>query len=83
MTDREVTYHARFDEESDEILVLFRLRSEAGGLHGERYEPGGGWVVDSYAFDVMRNGQDYDVVAEEEAIELAEQLDARPRNDES
>lgn len=77
MNDREVTYHARFDEESDEVLVLFRLRSEAGGLHGERYAPGSRWVADHYAFDVMRNGQDYDVVDEEEAAELAKRLDGR------
>jgi hypothetical protein len=56
---------------------LVRLRDDGAGLHGELLLPGRGWVEDARAFDVMRNGQDYDLVDEVEAAAIVAKLDPR------
>jgi hypothetical protein len=63
------------DDTSGDVLVLVRLRTAAGSTYGERYQPGKGWVEDSHAFDVMLNGQDYDLLDEDEAQELAGRME--------
>jgi hypothetical protein len=75
MTDPHTTYHARIDDESGDVLVLVRLRTAAGSTYGERYQLGEGWVEDARAFDVMLNGQDYDLLDEDEAEDLAGRIE--------
>jgi hypothetical protein len=77
MSASKTTHHARFDEDTDEVLAFFRLRSESGGFHGERYETGIGWTVDNYAFDVLKNGQDYEFIPEGEVEDLIAKMNAQ------
>jgi hypothetical protein len=70
------SYHALRDDEDGTVLALFRLREEPGGLHTEAYRPGEGWVADHRAADVLRNGQDYDLLSEADAERLAAAMEA-------
>lgn len=71
MTDPATTFHVRRDDDDGTVLALVRLRTDDEGLHGEAYQPGVGWVTDPSALDVLRNGQDYDLVEADEASALA------------
>jgi len=71
MTTSRSTYHVLRDDEDGTVLALFRFREEPDGLYTEAYRPGQGWVADHRAADVMRNGQDYDLLTEAEAERLA------------
>lgn len=64
------TFHVRRDDDGT-VLALVRLRTDDEGLHGEMFRPGVGWVLDALALDVLRNGQDYDLVDAGEAEEVA------------
>lgn len=67
------TYHALWAGE--ELLSLVRLGdADSGG--GETYVPGEGWVRSTAAYDVLRNGQDYDLLTAAEAEELALRMEA-------
>lgn len=68
------THHALWA--GDELLALVRLRGGDDGRTGETYRPGQGWVESAAAFDVLRNGQDYVLLAESEAEELARRMEA-------
>lgn len=68
------TYHVLWDEPGV-VHRIVRLRDDGTGLYGEIYVPGTGWESDPRAFDVMRNGQDYDLVPAEEADRLTAELE--------
>lgn len=76
MSTPETTHHVLWDVEERTVLALFRLRVTDEGLYGESYRPGEGWVESPGAFDVYRNGQDYDLVDAEEAERLASRMAA-------
>lgn len=75
------TYHAMFDDDGV-ASILLRLRNEDGELHGETYRPGEGWVRSDYAFDVMRNGQDYDLVDPDDVAAVTAAMDEAEVGDE-
>lgn len=58
------------------MLGLVRLRRSADAVHPEAYHPGRGWVRHPGATDVYRNGQDYDLLDEDEAQRLASDMEA-------
>jgi hypothetical protein len=75
-TDRRcTTYHARIDEDGI-VLGLARIRRPPGALYAEFYKPGLGWVEDHRAMDAIRNAQDYDFIAEDEAEWLVAEMEA-------
>lgn len=71
------TYHVMRDEDGT-AFILLRVRYESAGVYGELFFPDEGWVEDVRAFDVLRNGQDYDLIDESEAERLAAEMQARP-----
>ncbi len=73
-----VRYHV-MREDDGSAYILVRLRDDGMGLHGELFVPGRGWVAHPGAFDVLRNGQDYDLIDEDEAERLASRM--RPHAD--
>lgn len=60
------SYHA-LSGDSGEILILVRLNAPDSPSGWDVYQPGVGWISDDRAFDVMRNGQDYDLLTASEA----------------
>ncbi|AEE44627.1 hypothetical protein [Cellulomonas fimi] len=77
MTDPATTFHVRRDDDGT-VLALVRLRTDDEGLHGEAYQPGVGWVANPSALDVLRNGQDYDLVDADAAALLAAAMVPEP-----
>ena len=75
-SDQLTTHHVMWDEEDSTVLILVRLRHSGGELYGEAYRPGEGWVDSPAAFDVWRNGQDYDLIDADEAADLARRMEA-------
>jgi hypothetical protein len=69
------TYHV-MREADGTVFLLLRLRHEGARMYGEVFAPGAGWVEDVRAFDVLRNGQDYDLIDEREAERLIAQMPA-------
>ena len=76
MTGRPTTYHVMTDEDSGELLILVRLYPADSEAVGEVYRSGRGWVSDDIVYDVMRNGQDYDLVDADRANALIAQIEA-------
>jgi hypothetical protein len=68
------TYHAMFDDDGI-ASILVRLRKVSGSLFGEAYRPNEGWITSNLAFDIMVNGQDYDLLDADEAAEVAGAMD--------
>lgn len=68
-------YHVMYDDETGDVMILLRFTT-TGPTIGESYRPGVGWVVDNRAFDIMLNGQDYEIVDESTAEELVAELEA-------
>lgn len=68
------SYHALWA--GDEVIALVRLLDTGAGERGESYRPGQGWVESTGAYDVLRNGQDYDLLTAAEAEELARRMEA-------
>ncbi|MER6669433.1 hypothetical protein ABT256_33090 [Amycolatopsis japonica] len=80
MSDPTASYHARV-EDSGEVIILVRLREVGEATYGERYRRNEGWIRDDYAFDVLLNGQDYEVLTDDEVLDAIAQIDARPEDD--
>lgn len=70
------THHVLWAD-SDEVLLLIRIRRVGENVYGEVYRRGYGWVEDARAFDVNLNGQDYDLVDREEAEALAREMEQK------
>jgi hypothetical protein len=71
------TYHVMREDDGTASLLV-RLRHQGAALYGEVFVPGDGWVEDARAFDVLRNGQDYDLIDESEAERLAARMPVDP-----
>jgi hypothetical protein len=78
--DVKTTYHALFDDDGVPS-ILVRLRMTNGSLFGETYRPNEGWVASNYAFDIMVNGQDYDLLNAAEAADAAAAIDRAEQHD--
>lgn len=72
------TYHVLFADDGT-VLALFRHRVESDGLYLEAYRNGEGWVRDSGAAEVYRNGQDYDLIDAARAEALIADMKAGER----
>lgn len=68
------TYHVLRGDDREPVLALLRVRRTGEGAVFERFRPGEGWVESPSAADLMRNGQDYDLIDAREAARLAAQL---------
>jgi hypothetical protein len=60
------SYHA-LPGDPGEVLLLVRLNAPDSPSGWDLYHPGEGWLPDDRAFDVVRNGQDYVLLTEQEA----------------
>lgn len=72
-TDK-TTYHVMIGDDGVPMTLL-RLRRTDGSLFGETYTPNEGWIESAQAFDVMTNGQDYDLIGPEEAAQAERAMD--------